>query len=267
MNRCPSCRYLVPAGWSACKRCGAPIVHREPATVAAASPPAGRAPDVAPAAAVIPIRGVRAATAPPRPSPPPAAVSARGFAAPPPADTLVPQATAPLAPGRRADALVPRATSARSRTRARARPAVAAAAVVLTLAAGVAVRTWLGGRDAASKVDENIARAELALRAAAEGARPLLDLHGTYAVVKPAELTGRLYRLEAVPAATAARPGQVSFAPHGNDVLVLAAPAGSDRCVFARDEPAHGRIRFAVVPDVSCRAESAPARGWAEAPG
>ena len=55
---------------------------------------------------------------------------------------------------------------------------------------------------------------------------------------------------------------EVLDAVRETDVLVLATPADSKHCVFARDEPAHARTLFATVKTGDCRAAVAPAQGW-----
>jgi hypothetical protein len=65
-----------------------------------------------------------------------------------------------------------------------------------------------------------------------------------------------------VAAATDARLGTVSMRVNNANEITLATPADSDRCVFARDEPATAATRFATVDTHTCKASAAPAAGW-----
>ena len=84
----------------------------------------------------------------------------------------------------------------------------------------------------------------------------------TYPEVTPDALSSFSYNVPIVGSRAIATPGHVSMRLNSAQVLTLATPADAERCVFARDEPAKGKTRFATVRTTDCRAISAPTKGW-----
>ncbi len=85
---------------------------------------------------------------------------------------------------------------------------------------------------------------------------------GTYHGIAPDTVGGRSRGTTVVGGAVSPRNGQVSIAADGDDALVLATPAGSHACVFARDEPVTSKLSFVTAAGASCRADAAPDGGW-----
>ncbi len=246
MNRCPTCRTLVPAGWIACRRCGAalPVVR----------PNADAGPGNASVARAGAVRLARSRTA-------------RGTAI---VEQSVPIRVRPvsdtLLPGRTRDNLLPR--HADPADRARKRTVIIAAVVALALAAGAwtAARVvFTSGRadnGPPASLTARDRRAKALLLDAAESARTVFVEEGTYERITTAVLADRAPGIPIVSARTLARSGTVSIRVSDRDTLILATPGSAKTCIFARDEPMRSLIAFAVARGKPCAATSAPRTGW-----
>jgi hypothetical protein len=140
---------------------------------------------------------------------------------------------------------------------------VAVVAVALTAGAWTAGQVVFG-RSAPPPVATSARdrRAEGLLRDAADAARTVFMQRGTYDKITAAEVAGRAKNLRVAAAGAAARSGQVSIRPEGDDILILATPAANKTCFFARDEPTQSQIEFATARRKSCSAAAAPRGGW-----
>lgn len=239
MNRCPSCRTLVPASWIACRRCGA-------ALPAARSHSAGAAARVARAGAI-------------RLDRPSAAAGTATID--PPARIRLPPAADTMLPGRASDNLLPRRGTDPARTRRLVVGAIVTVALVLS--------AWTAARVAFTRTDTpsaapatRDARAETLLRKAADGARTVFIQQGTYAGITISAVETRVRGVPIVAAGTVARRGVVSIRVSGRSTLILATPGAANTCVFARDEPTRSDIAFAVTRGKPCAATGAPRSGW-----
>jgi hypothetical protein len=229
MNRCPSCRNLVPAGWIACRRCGAALAVARPVTVPRAGTITLERPAVAPVVA----------HAPPR--------------LPPAPDTLLPRAER--------DVLLP--TPNRIRRPPLSRPvALTIAAVLAALAMLVLAFGGSHGGSSNTGVAPSDPRARALLVDATAAAHAIFVQHGSFAGVTPAALAHRLHAVTVVGATSVARAGQVSAQVVNNTTFVIATPGQDGVCVFARDEPTKSRVGFAATTGSPCRAAAAPALGW-----
>jgi hypothetical protein len=278
---CPSCKYPVPAEWSMCRRCGAPLKRdgEDPRLTL----PAGLARRRSAAALA-----TRAPGAPGSTSKAAAAAAALASRTSTP-DTLLPGAIP------RPDNLLPRATRSRSaapvsaspsaRTVGSARPglsvragnragtivgkhwrrilvlAIVGVALVMSLVAAWPVVFDGGPAPAASNVSAP-ARATSLLRTVVGGGRTLFASGHSFARVSPSALSARSFKVPIVASTQVARAGQVSMRITSASTLTLATPADGQRCVFARDEPAKAGTRFVTVRTADCRAAAAPATGW-----
>jgi hypothetical protein len=122
-------------------------------------------------------------------------------------------------------------------------------------------------RSEASKSSTSVRAAQEAvatdlLRTVVGGGRSYWSSHHSFAGIAPATLSNFSYAVPVVTATTNARAGAVSLRVDNAGAITLATPADSDRCVFARDEPAAARTRFVTMHTHSCRASAAPATGW-----
>ena len=246
VNRCPSCRNLVPAGWIACRRCGAALSANPQPRVAAVAAPPGAARSNGTATATL--------------TRPPAAPPKR-----PVVDTLLPR--------ERREDLVPVATT-RPHTRPhlptlrRLRPSRHLAATLMAIIA-VLGGGWLAytfafraGDSAAAPVGDGVRARTRLLHVTTGAARVLYNEHHTYKGVTPARLVARVPRLPIASAGTVAPTAGVSFRVQDPGALVLAAPGTGKTCVFARDEPRRKRVEYVITTDRPCRALSAPSKGW-----
>jgi hypothetical protein len=242
VNRCPSCRTLVPAGWIACRRCGAalPVVR----------PNAGNADASVTRAGAIRLArsGAAAGTAVLEPS-----VQIR---LPPTSDTLL--------PGRTRDNMLPRrrADPARRRTVIVAAVVAVALAVSAWMTARVVFTSASTGDNAPATLTVQDRRAETLLRDAADAARTLFMQAGTYERITTGAVADRAHGIRIVAAGTVARAGTVSIRVSDRDTLILATPGSAKTCVFARDEPTRSQIAFAVARGTPCAATKAPRTGW-----
>jgi hypothetical protein len=100
------------------------------------------------------------------------------------------------------------------------------------------------------------------LRTVVGGGRSLWSPHHSFAGIAPATLSNFSFAVPVVAATTNARLGAVSMRVNNTNEITFATPADSDRCVFARDEPATAGTRFVTVDTHTCRARAAPAAGW-----
>ncbi len=230
MNRCPSCRTLVPASWIACRRCGAalPVLRAHAGSQGAPEARAG-------------------------------AVRLRLPAAP---DTLLPGRTPDnLLPGRTRDTLLPR----RHTDPGRRQTLIVAAIVVVMLAVSgwTAARVvFTSGENALVSPTARDRRAEALLRDAADAARTVFMQLGTYEKITPAAVEDRARAIPIVGAGVVAHPGEVSIRASDDDTLVLATPGAADTCVFAHDEPTTSQLAFAVASGKPCAAGKKPRAGW-----
>jgi hypothetical protein len=239
VNRCPSCRTLVPASWIACRRCGAalPLVRAD----------AGRG-DVGMARA----GAIRLAR--------PGAARAAATLDPPAALRILP-AEDTLLPGRTGDNLLPR----RHADPARRRRVIVAAVVAGALSAGgwTAAHVVFTGSDTAPATPATRDhRTETLLQRAADAARTLFMQEGTYVGLTTAAVESRTRGIRIVTAGTTARAGAVSIRVSGPNTLILATPGAAGTCVFARDDPTKSGIVFAVTRGRPCTAARAPRSGW-----
>ena len=101
------------------------------------------------------------------------------------------------------------------------------------------------------------------LRTVVGGGRTLWSPHHSFAKLTPATLSAYSYRVPVVASTKSARSGAVSLRVNSAKMITLASPADAERCVFARDEPAAAGTRFVTVRTRVCRANAAPATGWA----
>lgn len=249
---CPSCRYPVPAEWSMCRRCGAPL-HSEPEQTRVAIPPAlvrRRS-----------LKGGSGVTTAPSNTATPSTVAAPAFRRSQP-DTLLPGAWT------RPDNLLPRASPSTPARRARARtyrrPVLVGVGVcvVITLSlVAVLPAVFSSGTTSATASAAQQLRATGLLRTVIGGAAILFAQHHSFASVSPSALGARSQHIPIVGATTDARAGEVSMRVTGN-VLTLASPANARSCVFARDEPENSETLFVTVRTTDCRAASPPAGGW-----
>jgi hypothetical protein len=100
------------------------------------------------------------------------------------------------------------------------------------------------------------------LRTVVGGGRTLYAPGKTFPALTPSALSSFSYNVPVVGAKTVARIGSVSMRLNGARTLTLATPADSQRCVFARDEPAKARTLFVTLRTTDCRASAAPTTGW-----
>jgi hypothetical protein len=242
VNRCPTCRTLVPAGWIACRRCGAalPVVRPNVAHADASVTRAG--------AVRLARLGAPSATA----------------ILDPPAQIRLPPASDTLLPGRTADNLLPR----RRADQARKRKVVVAAIVAVTLG----ISAWTAARVVLTSGTSSVAaratltardrRAKALLRDVADAARTLFMQEGTYARITTAAVETRARGIKIVAAGAVARSGAVSIRVSDQDTLILATPGAAKTCIFARDEPTKAQIGFVAVRGKPCAATKAPRAGW-----
>ncbi len=179
MNRCPSCRNLVPAGWIACRRCGAALnVGRPVAANGGSALPRRSALPGATSTATL----ARPAAAPPPPLPPlPSAAPPNGSARPvaPMRDTIL--------PGDNVDTLVSAKARTRPRTKRRTGVVVACLALGAVAVIACAVVGVVHRRDTTS-ADPRL-QAETILRQAAAAAAPTYAQHSSFATITPSLLT------------------------------------------------------------------------------
>lgn len=254
---CPSCRYPVPAEWSLCRRCGAPL-HSEPEQARVTLPPTlvrRRTPKGGSGVAAAPSNTAPTNTATP------STVAAAAFRRSPP-DTLLPGAWT------RPDNLLPRAGPSTPARRARARtyrrPVLVGVGVCVVIAlslVAVLPAVFSSGTTSATASASQQLRATGLLRTVIGGAAILFTQHHSFANVSPSALGARSQHIPVVGATTDARAGAVSMRVTGN-VLTLASPANARNCVFARDEPENSETLFVTVRTSDCRAASPPAGGW-----
>jgi hypothetical protein len=231
MNRCPSCRNLVPAGWIACRRCGAALTSSRPLLTVAHGATATL---VRPVVLQLPVGH----------------------------DNLLPRAAT--------DNLLPRSDRRwdwRSHVRRHWRPQrihVVTFVSVLAVAASAwtASRVVLSGDSPPAAQHADVTRTERLLRVATDTARLVYIQRGTYASLPPAALAVHLRGVSVVAAGIVARSNQVSIRPQSAKLLVLASPADEDTCLFRRDDPANARVESAVTHGVPCNAANAPRTGW-----
>ncbi len=242
MNRCPTCRTLVPASWIACRRCGAalPVVRANVANGDASVHRAG---------------AVRLA----RPDAP-----SRTAIPDPPLPIRLPPASDTLLPGRTPDNLFPRRRADPVRRRVIMVAAIVAVALAVSgwAAARVVFTSGSSGADAPGTLSARDGRAKALLRDAADAARTVFMQEGTYARITTAAVEDRARGIKIVAAGTIARSGAVSMRVSDQDTLVLATPGAAKTCIFARDEPTRSQIAFAVARGGSCAATKAPRAGW-----
>ncbi len=233
MNRCPSCRNLVPAGWIACRRCGAALTVERP------GPPNDNA---LPRRSSLPVTARSATLTRPAAAAPPSSFT-------PTRDTLL--------PGSNDDTLVSATARSRSRTSRRTQIVVAciAAGAVALVVWTIVHATHNGG---ASGTDPRL-HAETIVRHAAAAAAPAYGLRGSFVSVSPSSLA-HASGLHVVNDETPAPAEGVSIKIAAPTKLIIATPVSNEACVFGQDDA--GVVTFAFTASRQCRAASAPREGW-----
>jgi len=230
VNRCPTCRNLVPAGWIACRRCGAalPVARAVTMTAVLERSPAS-------ADTLLPAAGG----------------DKEHLSARPHHDNLLPEPEPQ-------QVAAPRA--ARVRKQLPVAHLVSGAIVIIVFA--IVWFTLSAGSSHTTTPPANLGQpvAQQLLRTTAAAARTLYTQHGTYVELSPSELA-RHTSARVVDEKTIAHAGEVSINARGANALVLATPGTNNTCVFARDEPAVDKVEFVVTND-ACRAADAPNVGW-----
>jgi hypothetical protein len=289
MNRCPGCGYIVPAAWTECHKCGAPLDGSAPAQpIRAAQPIPATQPGV-PVAVPVPSAPSRNGPAipPPPPSVPfgaaPPAKSASGFGAPDDAliagarpramtpDTMLP-AVDPLA--------VHAAASAPSRWNAKTNViAVLAAACVIA-----GVYSFIpSGKHAKPTPVVLAARPPFAgiptslsdvVRIAAESARhtalaAVIDAAGpSGAALSLTQLSSAQPDYQWVDGSQPSTTNTVVSITSGAGIDVLAV-SGTDHdiCAYGRWSPTLGSEYVTMEHVSTCAATTAPTSGWSQLPG
>ena len=269
---CPTCRYPVPAEWSMCRRCGAPV-HSPRAKRAADRP--GR-PCNDRTRRRIACRAADAARSPARPRrSPPLAAAARDTVPPraraaarrrrrrlparrqPACPPRPPSGAAPCAP--RSTRAGPRSADRRSRTGA-ASLVLVVVAVALTMSVvavwPVLFRPTRRAPTRPCAATQERSRPACCAPSSAAGARCGRRTTRSPAS-RPRRSSAYSYPCPIVAADhDRARRARCRCGSNSANVLTLATPADAERCVFARDEPTEARNAFrdrAHAP--SCRAE------------
>jgi hypothetical protein len=283
---CPTCRYPVPAEWSMCRRCGAPLhsvqettrvavpstMHRKRNGIGLATQqsPAAQSSLAAVAAAarngphdtLLPGALPRPDNLLPRPT--------RSAPTPPPAPTPSRESTRrPKAKrtrrGRRKRAPLGTRVSTSARKHWRRILVLLVVGVALTMSL-IAAWPVVFSTDNHPNIAPSSAAQELVatgvLRTVVGGGRSLYAPRNSFAQVTPTVLSAYSYRVPVVGPKTVAHIGTVSLQVNSPAVLTLATPVQGGRCVFARDEPTKARTLFLTVRTASCRASAAPTRGW-----
>jgi hypothetical protein len=292
---CPICNYPILADSSTCRRCGAPLhVPIVEAKVPGRTALLGKRASGAGGGVQTPV--APAARTTPDPQTSPAARAAAylkhasngellpgAFSRP---DNLLPRATrATVAPKERVAPERPvtpatvrvgaytvpivGARAARDRSpRRQWRRGVATGAAAIAVTMG-AIAVWpiaFGGRTsppaAAAATALNESRTRDLLRTVVTAARGAYTAQHSYTGLSSESLGARAHDVPVVRAFAAASEGTVSLRVNTAGVLTLASPAGSQRCVFARDDAARDTTMFVAVTTSDCRASAAPATGW-----
>ncbi len=260
---CPTCRYRVPAEWSLCRRCGAPLhpepedtripvpasLHRQPSG-AAGTPSPSPAPPPAPTSSALAALAAAARNGPPR-----AAPSTASTRVTPPAP-VVARRGVPF--GARLGMLV------RRHWRRILVLVIVAVALAMSIAAVWPV-VFHSDSPSASPAQKSAAQEAVAtdlLRTVVGGSRVLFAAGHSFAHVTAANVSASSYHVPVVAATKVATAGTVSMRVNSATDITFASPADANRCVFARDEPARSRTRFVTVRTSDCRAGAAPAQGW-----
>jgi hypothetical protein len=240
VNRCPSCRSLVPAGWIACRSCGAALTAGRP--VAANENALPRRPALA-------SRGATTTLTRPAPvsAPVPGPVPAPTFA--PTRDTLL--------PGDDIDTLV--SATARTRPRTTNRTRILVTYVALATAALIAWTVVSETRAGPAAPTDPRLQAEAIVRRAATAVAPTYSRHDSYASVTPLALS-RTGHLTVVSGDTSAHLGAISIKSTAPTKLIIATPMTKTTCVFGQDDA--GVLTFAFTAGHACRAALAPSGGW-----
>jgi len=272
MNRCPGCGYIVPASWSECRKCGAPVAA-VPASVAV--PPVTAA------------RRNGLATLPPPPQAPasaPAAIKAdAGFGAPD--DALIPggrpRAVVPDTMLPRIDPLIVHAPATMS-SRFSAKAVAIGVVAVLIVAAGIYSMIPRGSHAKpppailAPRAPEAGIPTSLSdvVRIAAESARhtalsTVIDAAGsTGTALTLAQLQQAQPSYTWVAGDTRSTTNTVVSITSGTGVDVVAV-SGTDHdiCAFGRWSPTLGSEYVTMAHVDNCSATNAPTNGWATEPG
>jgi hypothetical protein len=228
VKRCPSCQNLVPAGQSACHRCGSALpVGRSSGGVATRARSTGTH-------TVVQFAPVR--------------------------DTLLPGggAVAPVAPVGRVerDSMLPGARRARPLAQRRVdRRFVLAGAGVLAVLVGA----WTFWPSPGPSKKERAA-AEALTRRVTDVAHAFYAKDKNYGRVTEAAIVDRLDDVHAVTSGRGAEPGAVSLWIDAHTVTVATA-LGADRCLFARTDPKTSVVEYATG-GLPCAASTAPRKGW-----
>lgn len=270
MNRCSSCGYIVPASWTECRKCGAPV--------------AATASIAAPAPVALPRNGL-ATLPPPRtaPTPPAPASNGAGFGAPD--DALIPGArprgAVPDTMLPHVDPLIvhapPPATSL-----VNAKNIAIGVLAVLVVAAGVysmvprgshkkQLPTILAPRPPAAGLPTNLSDV---VRIAAESARhtalmTVIDAAGTTgAPLTLSQLEMAQPNYQWVEGGEPSTTNTIVSITSGTGIDVIAV-SGTDRdiCAFGRWSPTTGTDYVTMAHVDKCAATNAPTSGWSSQAG
>lgn len=268
MNRCSGCGYIVPASWSECRKCGAPVAHA-PVTVPAAAP--------APTAAHS--NGFATLPPPPRPSLPSARPLDTSFGAPD--DALIagarPRGVVPDTLLPREDPLVYRVT-----------PPAPSLFNVKTIAAGVLalavvvagvysviphgggktkeLPTVLAPRSPAAGIPTSLSDV---VRIAAESARhtaleTVIGAAGSSgAALSLPELQAEEPNYQWIAGDQPSTTNTIISTTSGTGIDVIAV-AGTDKdiCAFGRWSPTLGSEYVTMAHEPNCTATNTPTTGW-----
>jgi len=238
---CPTCRYPVPAEWSLCRRCGAPV-HSEPEDARVTIPPSMHRPK----ATVPPAPRTGSKPLPTTPAMTPlAAIKAAARNGPP----REPHPTAPP----RADHLVPGRGSRRTELATRLgtlagrnwRRILVLVVVAIALTSSI-VAVWpvLFRSNSSPKISKSSAQEAVAtdlLRTVVGGGRGLFATRHSFANMLPSTLSARSFHIPVVASTKVAPTGAVSMRIDGPSRMTLATPADFERCVFRARRTNHRR--------------------------
>jgi hypothetical protein len=260
MKQCPGCGYIVPGGWTECRRCGASVAA--PAT--SVTMPNGRAAtlgglSLAPPPPIGSMRG-------------PEPVAGAGFGAPD--DALIPCARPR---GAVPDTMLPRpdpALNARNVVIAVLAAAIVAAGVYSMLPSGShpkAAPTILAPLAPSAGLPTSLSAV---VRIAAESARhtaltTVIETAGTSgAPVSLAQLAAAQPDYQWLPGNAASTTNTVISITSGPGIDVIAV-SGTDRdiCAFGRWSTTFGSDYVTMAHVTDCAATSAPTTGWTSQPG
>jgi hypothetical protein len=255
---CPTCRYRVPAEWSLCRRCGAPLRpeledNRIPLPASMHRP---ESTDTDLRTRPAPTSSALAAIATARRNGPPAAPPAQS-----PAHPLLPDAPTAATPG------IPVGARLGAIAGRHWRRILVLAVVGIALATSL-VAVWpvmFRSSPHTSAPPTSVAQEAVAtdlLKTVIGGGRAFFATGSSFAPATPAALSTLSFRVPIVASTIVARSGTVSMRVDSRSEITFATPADNERCVFARDQPAKPLTQFVTVRTPNCRASTAPASGW-----